>query len=83
MKYIQLTTQSGEAYILMEHVVGIVRHHGEEPFNVDIHMNSGSIFVGTDYTKKDFWALLRAWTMFKDNGVLSPAYIEDGKVCEI
>ena len=38
MRYIQLTTQTGEAYILMEHVVGIVRHEGDEPFNVDLHM---------------------------------------------
>ena len=57
MRYIQLTTQTGEAYIL------------------------------TDYTKKDFWALLQAWTMFRrpypDDTVLSPAYIEDGKVLEL
>ena len=83
MKYIQLTTESGEAYILMEHVVGIVRHEGDEPFNVDLHMKSGTIFVVIDYTEKDFWALLQAWTMFKDNGVLSPAYIEDGRVREL
>ena len=87
MRYIQLTTQTGEAYILMEHVVGIVRHEGDEPFNVDLHMKSGTIFVVIDYTKEDFWALLQAWEMFSrpypDDTVLSPAYIEDGKVLEL
>ena len=62
-KYIQLTTESGEAYILMEHVVGIVRHEEwiDEPFNVDLHMKSGTIFVVIDYTKEDFYRLLDAW----------------------
>ena len=98
MRYIQLTPESGEAYILMDQVVGIVRHEdtqiqmatatvGRNRFDVDLHMKSGTIFVVIDYTKEDFYALLHAWEMFrrpfKDDEVLSPAYIEDGKVREI
>jgi len=93
MRYTRLATQTGEAYILMDEVVAIVRHHGkpsllgEEPFNVDLHMKSGTIFVVIDYTEQNFWALLNVWEMFrrpfKDDAVLSPAYIEDGKVREL
>ena len=91
MRYTRLATQTGEAYILMDEVVAIVRHWREGdlpvPFNVDIHMKSGSIFVLIDYTEENFWALLNVWEMFrrpfKDDAVLSPAYIEDGKVREL
>ena len=77
MKYIQLTTESGKAYIMMEHVVGIVRHEGDEPFNVDLHMKSGTIFVVIDYAKEDFYRLLDAWARG------SIGVIEDGKVHEL
>ena len=93
MRYTKLTTQTGEAYILMDEVVAIVRHHGKKtllgvvPFNVDLHMKNGTIFVVMDYTEENFWALLDVWEMFrrpfKDDAVLSPAYIEDGKVLEL
>lgn len=85
MKDIKITTQTGEAYILLEHAIGIVRRESKEHsqwFDVDIHMSSGTIFTMIDCNEADFGALLQAWEMFKDRGVLSPAYIEDGKVRE-
>ena len=85
MKDIKITTQTGEAYILLEHTIGIVRREPKEYshyFDVDIHMISGTIFTMIDCNEDDFGALLNAWEMFKDRGVLSPAYIEDGEVLE-
>ena len=85
MKDIKITTQTGEAHILLEHTIGIVRRESKEHshwFDVDIHMISGTIFTMIDCNEADFGALLEAWEMFKDRGVLSPAYLKDGEVVE-
>ena len=90
MTYMKVTTQTGEAMIVMTEVVAIVRHlPNRENFNVDLHMRSGTIFVIPDYNEADYMALLDMWEMFnreqwwgEDKAPRSPGYIEGGKMRE-
>ena len=96
MTYIRVTTQTGEAMIVMTEVVAIVRHlPNRENFNVDLHMRSGTIFVIPDYNSEDYEALLDMWEMFNQENWMkgdlpldyhvsrSPGYVKDGKMCEL
>jgi hypothetical protein len=98
MTYIRVTTQTGEAMIVMTEVVAIVRHlPNRENFNVDLHMRSGTIFVIPDYNEADYNALLDMWEMFnRENwwgchleghedmkAPRSPGYVKDGRMCEL
>ena len=90
MTYMRVTTQTGEAMIVMTEVVAVVRHlPNRENFNVDLHMRSGTIFVIPDYNEADYMALLDMWEMFnreqwwgEDKAPRSPGYIEEGKMRE-
>ena len=56
-------TQSGEANIDFDKVVAIVRHlPHRENFNVDLHMDSGTIFTLSDCDVPDYMMLLDAWS---------------------
>tara|TARA_R100000152_G_C6780663_1_gene213694 strand:+ start:23 stop:229 length:207 start_codon:yes stop_codon:yes gene_type:complete len=64
----KIMTQSGEAHIMMEEVVAVVRHlPHRDNFNVDIHMRSGTIFTVCDSDVDQFEEILTAWEWATDD----------------
>mgnify|MGYP003133035316 CR=1 FL=1 len=58
----KLMTQSGEAHIMMEEVVAVVRHlPNRDNFNVDVHLRSGTIFTVVDVDVDRLEEILTAW----------------------
>jgi hypothetical protein len=55
-------TQSGEAHIDLDKIVAVVRHiPHRDNFNVDLHMESGTIFTVSDCDVPDFMMILDYW----------------------
>ena len=64
----KLMTQSGEAHIMMEEVVAVVRHlPNRDNFNVDVHLRSGTIFTVVDVDVDRLEEILTAWEWATDD----------------
>jgi len=64
----RLMTQSGEAHVLMEEVVAVVRHlPNRDNFNVDVHLRSGTIFTVVDADVDRLEEILTAWEWATDD----------------
>lgn len=64
----KLMTQSGEAHIMMEEVVAVVRRlPNRDNFNVDVHLRSGTIFTVVDVDVDRLEEILTAWEWATDD----------------
>ena len=66
MTMINVETASGDAWIDLHSVVAIVCHlPNRDNFNVDIHVNGGTIFTVRDTNKKVYERIVKKWQRAK------------------